>query len=270
MSRNMSNQMLAAFKEDGVDHVRVNIRAATYIGRQLSPDYCYEFFIPNVGTFTSAKCFANWLVTMDDAKRSDSRYNVSPAVRNNPFYREAILYGKLSQLCATRPRNLEKLINLPFISYNVYPGGVVEADRWSDYASRAKEILEHYMEHGPKVPFDFNPAFIGDMKAKIKEISAQYKELVENTEGIVPQTPKRKKKKKPTQVAQAAEAVQEETTTEEEVETEPTTTTVETPVEEVNMEEELVEVAQEVVEEVETETAEEVVEEVVEEAEKTV
>lgn len=254
MSRNMFNQMLAAFKEDGVDHVRVNIRAATYIGRQLSPDYCYEFFIPNVGTFTSAKCFANWLVTMDDAKRSDSRYNVSPAVRNNPFYREAILYGKLSQLCATRPRNLEKLINLPFISYNVYPGGVVEGDRWVEYASRVKEILEHYMEHGPKVPFDFNPAFISDMKNKIKEISAQYKELVENTEGIAPQTPKRKKKKA-TKVDEAASVeIQEETATEEEVETKPTTT--ETP-----MEEELVEVTQEVVEEAETESTEEVVEE---------
>lgn len=260
MSRNMSNQMLAAFKEDGVDHVRINVRAATYIGRQLSPDYCYEFFIPNVGTFTSAKCFANWLVTMDDAKRSDSRYNVAPAIRNSQFYRDAIVYGKLSQLCATRPRNLEKLINLPFISYNVYPGGVVEGDRWTEYASRVKEILEHYMEHGPKVPFDFNPAFISDMKNKIKEISTQYKELVENTEGIAPQTPKRKKKKAvKNEVEEATSAeIQEETATEEKVETEPTTT--ETP-----MEEELVEVAQEVVEEVETET----VEEVVEEAEKT-
>ena len=84
-------KFVSSFKKDGIDHIRVGLGGDTKLGRMCAADWRRRFFIPLVGEFLSPQCFANWLVTGDEAARHDPKYRVKNAVRG---YHGYVLYGK--------------------------------------------------------------------------------------------------------------------------------------------------------------------------------
>ncbi len=163
-------KFVSSFKKDGVDHIRVGLGGETQLGRICSVEWRRRFFIPLVGEFLSPQCFANWLITGDEAARHDPKYRVTRSVRGYHGYQ---LFAKYYQLCSLSSQLRKEMKSLPFVSYKIHGSGIKEFDRWKEYPATVKEMIEHILdpERGPKVPFPFDPALKETIDSMIKAIA---------------------------------------------------------------------------------------------------
>lgn len=163
-------KFVTSFKKDGGDHIRVGLAGETTLGRICSAEWRRRFFIPLVGEFLSPQCFANWLVTGDEAARHDPKYRVKNSVRG---YHGFVLYAKFYQLCSLSAQLRKEMKQLPFVSYKVHGSGIKEFDRWSEYPSTVKEMVTHILdpERGPKVQFPFDEKLKETVEQMIKAIA---------------------------------------------------------------------------------------------------
>lgn len=165
------DKLVSSFKKDGVDHIRIGLAAETQLGKMCAVEWRRRFFIPRVGEFLSPQCFANWLVTGDEAARHDPKYRVKNAVRG---YQRYCLYAKFYQLCSMASQLRKEMKSLPFTSYKIHGSGIKEHDRWSEYPVKVKEMIEHILdpERGPKVPFPFDDGVVENVNELIRQIAA--------------------------------------------------------------------------------------------------
>jgi len=144
-----------AFKKEGIDHIRINPYAETQLGKILSKNWRATFFIPGVGEFSSPMCFANWILSGDEAARHDVRFQYEKPSRD---FNKFVMYAKYYQLC--KLSNLLKKHNkdLPFVVYKVHITGLKEFDTWKEYPNVVKAMVEHLVDpnRGPKVAFDWS------------------------------------------------------------------------------------------------------------------
>ena len=164
------------FKRDGIDHIRISKYGATLLGRILYPNYIKEFYIPKIGSFLSPYCFVNWLNTGYEYNRYNPNINIEIYPRK---YRNYVVYAKFFQLCRLRValiKEVEKMFNdLPFLMYNVHATGVKELNKWFEYPSQIKKIVEHILDPnlGPKVQYPWDeeyPDMLNEINEKIKAI----------------------------------------------------------------------------------------------------
>lgn len=197
-------KFLTKMKQDGVDHVRISPYGETRIGQLASADWRKVFFIPHVGEFTSATCFANWLSTGDEEARHNPRYRCQVTVRG---YRNFVLYAKFYQLCSLRSELTKEMLDLPFASYKQHGSGIKEHDRWTDYPIQVKEMIHHVIdpERGPKTPFPFDPEVIKRVQDRI----ALFVEAMKPVTPPVSGEDAKKKKKKPKPQVNRQEATEE-------------------------------------------------------------
>ena len=159
------SELIRVFKEEGKDHLRISLFAKTKVGRILHPRWGADFFIPKIGGFHSPVCFANWVATdgNDDA-RWDSRIRSKKRVER---YHDIILFAKYHQICRLKwvlEGELKKFPkNIPWFMYNVHKSGVIEIDKWREYPSTVKKIVDHIVdpERGPKSPYPWETEFPG-------------------------------------------------------------------------------------------------------------
>lgn len=176
-------------KIDGQDHIRIAFTAETHLGKILAPKWVRKFFVPELGTFRTPACFANWLVSGDEAARHDTRF---PLKERGRHYRDFILYGKYHQLCKMRAELLNEFVDLPFFMYQVYGTGVREYDSWADYAPAIKEMVRHIIDNGNKVAFPWDTHFPGltnRVESAIAKIAGSF------TPDVADKGKKKKKKK---------------------------------------------------------------------------
>lgn len=184
-------KFLTKMKQDGVDHVRISPYGETRIGQLASANWRKVFFIPHVGEFTSPTCFANWLSTGDEEARHNPHYRCQVTVRG---YRNFVLYAKFYQLCALRPELAKEMLDLPFASYKQHDSGIKEHDRWMEYPTQVKEMINHVIdpERGPKTPFPFDPEVIKRVQDRIALFVEAMKPV---TPAATDEVAKKKKKK---------------------------------------------------------------------------
>jgi len=191
-------KFLTKMKQDGVDHIRIMPYAETMIGRISSQEWRKVFFIPQLGEFTSATCFANWISTGDKQARHDPKYRCTSTIRG---YRNFVLYAKFYQLCSMRSALEAHMKDLPFVVYKQHESGIKELDRWTDYPSEIKSMIQHIIdpERGPKTPYPFDEKLLQQVQARI----AMFVEAMKPTN---PPPPRDKKKGKKHHEEQAQES----------------------------------------------------------------
>lgn len=165
------DKMINTLKKDGVDHIRVGLSGETQLGKMCAQEWRRRFFIPRVGEFLTPQCFANWLVTGDEAARHDPKYRVKHAVRG---YHGFVLFAKFYQLCSLSSQLRKEMKSLPFAVYKVHGSGIREYDRWTEYPTKVKEMIEHILdpERGPKAPFPFSEGLRESVDEMIRLIAA--------------------------------------------------------------------------------------------------
>lgn len=151
----IKDQIRKAFHKDGGDHVNINLRAETEIGRLCSPDWRKTFFIPHLGEFLSPRNFVYWVLSGGDEEQRHSfeRYNT----RSVPLgvVRDLLLYAKFYQVNAMifRIQKQKELMDLPWVMYRKHLTGVKEYDTWEDYPSAVKEFVDFVQVNGRKAKF---------------------------------------------------------------------------------------------------------------------
>lgn len=163
------------FKKDGVDHVRIALNGDTAIGRMSALEYRKTFFIPQLGSFLTPICFANWMATGDDEARHDPTYRVNKTIQG---YLQYVMFAKFWQLVTLRDKLKGEMKALPFVSYRVYENGIREFDRWKEYAVVIKDMIEHILDpqRGPKVPFAYPEGVVATVDARVAEIVRAFRE----------------------------------------------------------------------------------------------
>lgn len=189
----MLEKFVNKFKTEGVDHVRIHPFAETRLGKICSQDWRFTFFIPHMGEFTSPVCFANWLATGDEEARHNVRYRCEVSVKG---YLQYVLFAKYYQLCGMRNTiNKEKeQLSLPFVAYKIHTNGLKEFDRWKEYPSVIKEMIDHILdpELGPKTDYPWEdkfPGLVGRIDSLVSKIVG---ERPEQSEEKMPKKGKRK------------------------------------------------------------------------------
>ena len=158
----MIDRFVNRFKKDGQDHIRISPFGETKLGKIASKDWRHKFFVPHVGEFGSPVCFANWLSTGDDEARHNPKYRVNHTVKG---YLQYIFYAKFYQLCALKgvlEKEAEHL-HLPFVAYKQHQSGIKEFDRWKEYPSEVKDMIDHILDpkRGTKTPYNWEEKFPG-------------------------------------------------------------------------------------------------------------
>lgn len=163
------------FKKDGVDHVRIALNGDTAVGRMSALEYRKTFFIPQLGSFLTPICFANWMATGDDEARHDPTYRVNKTIQG---YLQYVMFAKFWQLVTLRDKLKHEMKPLPFVSYRVYENGIREFDRWKEYAVVIKDMVEHILDpqRGPKVPFAYPEGVVATVDKRVEEIVRAFKE----------------------------------------------------------------------------------------------
>lgn len=172
MSSSMLERFVNKFKAEGVDHIRIHPFADTHLGKILSKDWRHKFFVPHVGEFTSPTCFANWICTGNDDARHNTQFRVNTTVKG---YLSFVLYAKYYQLCSMRNMLAREMQNLPFVAYKTHQSGVKEFDRWKEYPSEIRDMIDHILDEnrGPKVPYNWeerHPGLVQRIQDLIKEM----------------------------------------------------------------------------------------------------
>ncbi len=121
-------------REDGVDHIRVNLTAATITGRLCVMGLGKEFTIPGIGNFLSPGLFAIWAMTGKNAlivPRNEPRIQLGKDAQK--IYNDALWLGKFLQLYSNRDLLMKdanivihklKRIDLPFCDYVIHRNGL--------------------------------------------------------------------------------------------------------------------------------------------------
>lgn len=177
-SNSLIEKFVNKFRKEGVDHIRVSARAETHIGRICSPDWHKPFFIPYVGEFLSAECFANWIISGGD---EEARHNPRYRTRGNVnLQRQLVAYAKFFQLTSIKSsfQKRKEEMALPFAMYNLHPNGIKEFSPWREYAGMVKGFIQHIAENGSKAEYDWEAVLPG-IKAlvteKVENIAKMYK-----------------------------------------------------------------------------------------------
>jgi len=172
MSNMMIDRFVNRFKKDGLDHIRISPFAETKLGKIVSKDWRHKFFVPHVGEFASPTCFANWLSTGDDDARHNPKFRVTHTVKG---YLQYVFYAKFYQLCALKGvlESEKELTHLPFVAYKQHQSGIKEFDRWKEYPTEVKSMIEHILDpnRGSKTAYDWEKHFPG-LEENIAEIIA--------------------------------------------------------------------------------------------------
>jgi len=79
------------YKEEGVDHININIHSKFQIGKVLDPNYIKVINYPYIGKFSSVKSLWHWL--QSEPKDDKIRKLVSTELTN--YVKENKLYGKI-------------------------------------------------------------------------------------------------------------------------------------------------------------------------------
>lgn len=147
-------------KRDGVDHIRIARDALTPVGRAAAQDLRKSFFIPQIGRFVNPICFANWLHTGNEDARDDLSMRTRMPLSD---FREFVLYGKFYQLCSMRDMLVREMKDLPMVAYHQFPNGVREINRWKEYQSEVRAMIDHIVdpERGPKAPYPWDEKYPG-------------------------------------------------------------------------------------------------------------
>lgn len=147
-------------KRDGVDHIRIARDAVTPVGRAAAQDLRKSFFIPQIGRFVNPICFANWLHTGNEDARDDLSMRTRMPLSD---FREFVLYGKFYQLCSMRDMLVREMKDLPMVAYHQFPNGVREINRWKEYQSEVRAMIDHIVdpERGPKAPYPWDEKYPG-------------------------------------------------------------------------------------------------------------
>lgn len=140
-----------SLKNDGIDHINISPRGETELGRVLFLDWQRRFHVPGMGSFQTARSFANWMVSGgDDEHRGggvDARYfrSAAPITSVNML----MVFGKYFQLRAVRQtlETHQNLLDLPWVGYRKHPTGVREYDRWADYGAIIKGFVEELVDN---------------------------------------------------------------------------------------------------------------------------
>jgi hypothetical protein len=212
----MIEKFINKMKTEGVDHIRIHPFANTFIGKVTSQDWRFKFFVPHVGEFTSPVCFANWICTGDDEARHNVQFRCEKTVKG---FLPLVLYAKYYQLCAMRNVLKREMVDLPFVAYKVHASGIKEFDRWKEYPSEIKLMIEHILdpERGTKVDYPWeetHPGLVDRINKMIKDIVGEQPEQ--------PVQPRRKGKNKPENVDAVEETNNEELVSEDAMDEPPT------------------------------------------------
>jgi len=107
-------------------------------------------------------------------------------------------------MCAMKGILKREMQDLPFIAYKQHASGIKEFDRWKEYPTVLKDMIEHILddERGPKMAYPWDENHPG-LEQRIQE---QIKKMV----GDVEVTDKKKKKEVP--VTEEAVVVTEKVT----------------------------------------------------------
>lgn len=149
---------------DGVDHILVSPFGETLLGKFCSLQWRSKFFIPNLGEFAGPTNFAGWVVTGDENLRHSKSLGGVKVPRE--VWRNARLYAKFAQLTALKNvllkkynsiEELEREVNLPFLTYKVHAIGVKERLADETYNSTIKEMVVYILNSEGKP--DWNQKF---------------------------------------------------------------------------------------------------------------
>lgn len=152
------DQFHKVLHQDGQDHVNLSVHGKTEIGQIASPEYRKRFYIPHLGEFASARCFANWMCSGgdDSLRTSSSRYNT--AGTSVSVFRMYLLFAKHFQITSLRNTCVSNsnMLNVPWVMYKQHITGVREFDRWSIYSEIAKVLVMHAVDNTANVKFNWD------------------------------------------------------------------------------------------------------------------
>ena len=175
----IATELIRVSGKEGENHLRISLFAKTTLGRILDPKWKAGYFIPKIGSFGSAICFANWVATdgNDDA-RWDVRIRSKKRIER---FNDLVVYGKYHQICRLKKMVEEEIrkipsSGIPWFFYNIHKSGVIEIDKWREYPSTVKKIVDHIVdpERGPKSPYPWEtefPGLLNYIEEKIKNIT---------------------------------------------------------------------------------------------------
>lgn len=145
--------LLNVFVNDGGDHIRVSPYAKTLLGRIASMDWRKKFFVPHLGEFSSARCFANWLACGNEDARHNTRFKVDKTIKG---YRALMLYGKYHQLCSLKKTLAAEKTDLVFVAYKEHKSGIKEGTGYRENPVEVKEFIDYILANEDTTKFDWN------------------------------------------------------------------------------------------------------------------
>lgn len=170
------DQLRAALRNDGVDHIHLSHFGETNMGKLAAPESRRRFYIPHLGEFQSPRCFANWMCSKGDEtlRYSTGRYNTP----NTPIYvfRFYFLYAKYFQLLSVRETLVEEKdqLSLPWVMYKKHVTGIKEFDRWEDFPVVVKAMVSHLINRRAKEKPDWEtlvPGMLAAVNQRVREIA---------------------------------------------------------------------------------------------------
>lgn len=151
-----NNQMRNIIRVDGEDHVNIAASGRTEMGRLISVEWCKRFFVPHLGGFSSARAFANYMISGGDDKLRESTKFYKTDVPASTV-RKLMVFGKYYQLLSLRNTMIANsdAMSLPWVSYRQYDSGVREHDRWEGYGTLIKRFVDSVISNPPKHRYDW-------------------------------------------------------------------------------------------------------------------
>lgn len=151
----IKEQLQGQMRRDGIDHLNISAMAETDLGKIVSPDWRKKFYVPHMGDFINARAFANWMVSGgdEDLRHNTGFYKTSVPVED---FRKLLVFAKYYQMCSMRTSicNSKDLFDLPWVMYKRHVSGVREFDRWQNYTSIIKPMVED-VANNPGGRFDW-------------------------------------------------------------------------------------------------------------------
>ena len=134
---------------DGKHHILVSPFGETNIGKFSSLNWRSKFFLPNLGEFTSPINFVYWALTGNENLRHEKTNIKVP----REFWELGRLYAKYGQIAALKnnilknynEEELERVLNLPWVTYKVHLSGIKERLPDEKYNFVIKEIIKHIL-----------------------------------------------------------------------------------------------------------------------------
>ena len=153
--------LLNVFVNDGGDHIRVSPYGKTMVGRIASMDWRKKFFVPQLGEFSSSRCFANWLVCGNEEARHNTRFKVDKTVKG---YRTLMLYAKYHQLCSLKKTLANEKTDLVFVAYKEHKSGIKEGTGYRENPVEVNNFIEFILNNGDTAKFDWDKHHPGLLK----------------------------------------------------------------------------------------------------------